>query len=517
MSLANNSIALTWAEFHLDLLHRSFPYFSPTMLARQLAIFSTSLYHVYAKWDRIAVTVIDDGIPRLSDSSPILTEEGFAEALSYASFRVIERTFFRAPNGSALVDLAKAKFTAMGYFVENGYEDTETAVGIGNQVASRLLEYFRADGANADGDEYGSATNASAFSDYTGYKSANDPQRTVGVTDCNAEIRDINHWQPLLLKGPGGTTTVQQFASPHTCMIKAFALKHNAEFRPRGPPRYGSKQHQQFVDEIQHVVNVSAILDDELKVKAEYWADGWQSTLPPGHWHHFALQLAAERQLGLAAIIQLLFAQSNAVFDAGIVAWDSKRFFDSVRPLTAVQCVLPAISGGQKTVISWKGPYLGVGEVDAARWAPYQQEFFVTPPFASYVSGHSAFSAASAEVFRLFFNGSDEFGFSATVEAGQSLFEPRISDPSDPKFVDGLTNVPNQGPGTVGYSPAQTIRLEWPTFTAAAAEAGMSRIYGGIHFASDNVDGLEAGRKVGANVWAKCRQLFDGVFVETDI
>ena len=109
-----------------------------------------------------------------------------------------------------------------------------------------------------------------------------------------------------------------------------------------------------------------------------------------------------------------------------------------------------------------------------SKWQPYQATTFVTPPFAEYLSGHSSFSAASAEVISSFL-GTDTYGDSVTIAAGTSLFEPKISDPSSPKYVAGVTDVPNTGPFSVGYSPANNVTLSWATFSAAADEAGISR------------------------------------------
>ena len=85
-----------------------------------------------------------------------------------------------------------------------------------------------------------------------------------------------------------------------------------------------------------------------------------------------------------------------------------------------------------------------------------------TPPFPSYVSGHSTFSAAAAAVLEGVFG--PDVAFTATS--------------------DGLPGVTRRFSG----------------FAAAAAEAGQSRIYGGIHFQFDNADGLAAGRALGEYV-----------------
>src|SRR5256885_1466895 len=110
----------------------------------------------------------------------------------------------------------------------------------------------------------------------------------------------------------------------------------------------------------------------------------------------------------------MFFALANAVFDAGIVAWDCKRAYDYVRPVTAVHFLFAG-----KKVRAWAGPYRGTRVIDGAAWEPYQPVTFVTPPFPEFISGHSTFSAAGAEILKSF-TGSDAFGASATVQAGGS-------------------------------------------------------------------------------------------------
>ena len=108
----------------------------------------------------------------------------------------------------------------------------------------------------------------------------------------------------------------------------------------------------------------------------------------------------------------------------------------------------------------------------------------VTPPFSEYYSGHSTFSAAGAEVLKLF-TGSDYFGNSVTIAAGSSNVEP-------------------------GLVPSAPVTLSWNTFTAAANEAGLSRRYGGIHFIDGDIAGRAVGRKVGKQAFAKAQEYIKG-------
>src|SRR3989454_1615427 len=117
----------------------------------------------------------------------------------------------------------------------------------------------------------------------------------------------------------------------------------------------------------------------------------------------------------------MFLAMTNAIFDGGIVAWDCKRAFDSVRPVTAI----PYLYASQQ-IMAWGGPGKGTQLIYGQNWIPYQPSTFPTPPFPEYISGHSTFSAAGAEILTLF-TGSDEFGDSVTLPAGSSKIEPGVT------------------------------------------------------------------------------------------
>src|SRR6266478_2800865 len=80
---------------------------------------------------------------------------------------------------------------------------------------------------------------------------------------------------------------------------------------------------------------------------------------------------------------KMFFALTNAIFDAGIAAWDAKRAFDSVRPITSI----PYLFHGQQ-IKAWR-PFQGTQTFDGSLWIPYQTTTFPTPPFPEYISGHS--------------------------------------------------------------------------------------------------------------------------------
>jgi hypothetical protein len=145
---------------------------------------------------------------------------------------------------------------------------------------------------------------------------------------------------------------------------------------------------------------------------------------------------------------------------------------------------------GEIAVRSWTGTpddreteTAGVAWILAVDWVPYQMPTFVTPSFAGYVSGHSTFSRASAEVMAAF-TGSAYFpgGLGTfTVPAGSLEFEA---------------------------GPAQDVVLQWATYYDASDQAGLSRLYGGIHISADDLAGRRMGAACGLAAWDRAQLLY---------
>ncbi|MBI3721980.1 MAG: vanadium-dependent haloperoxidase, partial [Fimbriimonas ginsengisoli] len=174
---------------------------------------------------------------------------------------------------------------------------------------------------------------------------------------------------------------------------------------------------------------------------------------------------------------KMFFLVGNALMDAGITCWDSKRAYDSSRPWTAVHDLFVG-----QVILGWGGSGVGTVPMLGENWRPYQPLSFITPPFPEHVSGHSTFSAAAAEVLKGF-TGSDAFGGSLLVPAGAITYD--------------------------AGAPSVDVLLSWPTFTDAAEQAGMSRLFGGIHYMAANLEGQALGRQVGQAVLAKAELYFN--------
>lgn len=441
-ALASPNAVLVWNEALLEAI-RTTP-IGPPQSARALSIVHGAAYDAWAAYDPVAVGTRFGGALRRPLGEH--TEANKREAVSYAAYRALVDLF------PTRVALFTDVIQSLGYDPANTSTDVSTPAGIGNVASAELLAYMRNDGANQDG----------GYADYTGYAPVNTADH----------VADPERWQPLRnLDG-----SVQAFLAPHWLHVRSFGMSSGAQFRPPPPAPYRSGEYRR---QVQEVIDFSAKLTDRQKVIVEYWSDGPQSELPPGHWNLFAQFVSRRDGHTLDQDVKLFFALNHALCDASIAAWDAKRVYDYVRPITAVR----VLKQGKK-IRAWAGPYRGVAVIDGESWLPYQVPSFVTPPFAEYVSGHSTFSAAAAEILRLF-TGSDRFEHQATIPAGWSRVEP-------------------------GAVPSTPVVLSWATFTEAADEAGLSRRYGGIHFRQGDLEARTMGRDIGAVVWTKANSYFQG-------
>ena len=444
----------------------------PPMVARALAIAHSCIYDAWAAFDDRAVGTRLGGLLRRPARERALAN--MEQAVSFAAYRAAV-DLLPASTGPVFDPLMRS----LGYEATDHSTDTSTPTGIGNVAARALLDFHHRDGANQLGDEPGGVPGR-PYSDYTGYVPANDPMDLRVPFDATT-VHDPSAWQPLRYVDGTGAVVAPGFVGAHWQHVTAFALPPGSLRSATGPARYGSPE---YVEQAEALLGLSAGLTDEQKTITEYWADGPRSELPPGHWNLFA-QFVSHRdhhgnsKHGPERDVKLFFALTNGVADAGCCAWDNKRAFNSVRPITAIRVLF----GGQP-VTAWGGPYQGTKLIDGATWLPYQPTTFPTPPFPEYSSGHSNFSAAGAEILKRF-TGSDRFGASVALPAGSSRVEP-------------------------GAVPARDVTLSWSTFSDAADQAGISRRFGGIHFEQGDLDARATGRIAAGLAWEKAKELWDG-------
>ena len=468
---AGDSVVLRWNAAVLRAVRDS--RLGPPMVARALAIVHTSTFDAWAAYDRLAVGTRLGGALRVPPFRRTLANK--TEAISFAAYRAAVDLF--PGSASSVFDPLMAD---LGLDPGDECSSAARAAGVGNLAAQAVLGFRHRDGANQLGDEPGGLAGV-PYSDYTGYRSLNEPMDLTAAFDPSS-VRNPDQWQPLRYRDAAGRLVTQAFVGAHWQRVAPFALVEPRQLRsPAGPARYGSAE---YLAQAEALLDLSATLTDEQKTIAEYWADGPNSELPPGHWNVLA-QFVSRRdrhgpgEHGIDLDVKLFFALTTAIFDAGICAWDNKCAYDSVRPITAIRHLFQG-----KPVTAWAGPYRGPRRIDGATWLPYQPSTFPTPPFPEYSSGHSNFSAAGAEILRLF-TGRDAFGASVTLPAGSSKIEP-------------------------GAVPTTDLELSWATFGEASDQAGLSRRYGGIHFEQGDLDARLTGRAAARTAWAKVQTYLRG-------
>ena len=238
---------------------------------------------------------------------------------------------------------------------------------------------------------------------------------------------------------------------PQWAFVTPFAMPASASFRPLGPPALTSARYTVDFNEVKALgAAVGSTRDAEQTQIARFWADGAGTETPAGHWNRIARAVAFASGNTLEANARLFALLNIAQADAAISAWDAKYAFMFWRPVTAIRGA--DNDGNPQTAAD-------------ATWV----SLIPTPPFPDYVSGHSTFSGAAATVLAHFF-GSDRI--TLAVES------------------DAL-------PG---------VSRSFSSFSAAAREAAISRLYGGIHFRSANEDGLASGIAIGEWVSANIMQ-----------
>ncbi len=229
--------------------------------------------------------------------------------------------------------------------------------------------------------------------------------------------------------------------------VRPFGILDVDPFVPPPPPALDSSEYARDLEEVSRLgARNSVERTAEQSLIARFWSDFSYTAMPPGHWHEIASTIASEAGNDLASTARLMALLGIAQADGAIVCWEAKYRYNLWRPVTAIQ---RADEDGNPAT-----------EKDAD-WDHY----LVAPPFPAYTSGHSTFSQASAEVLGSFY-GTDAISFSA------------VSD-----TVPGV------------------IR-RYDSLSACAAEIGMSRIYGGIHFGFDNREGKRSGKRIGQDVMA---------------
>jgi hypothetical protein len=350
-------------------------------------------------------------------------------AVIYASYRILNRII---PQFSA--DW-RSMMSAVGLDPNDGQENTETAAGLGNLAARRVLEARGEDGTNRFGDEGRLRYNTQPYADYTGYVPVNTAYR----------LRDPSRWQPNVVSNKHGVFSVQQFVTPQMGSVKPITYDDPGRFALAPPVNSDVHNLAGYRRQADEVLAASAGLTDVQKMTAETFNDKFLAI-------GFAATGAAVAQKGLDVeqTVHFVATVEIAIFDVTIAVWYEKARFDAVRPFSAIRYLY-----GDRRVRAWGGPGKGtVDDITGNEWRSYLN----TANHPEYPSGSTALCLAYAQAARRYF-GTDAIRIAVNWPAGSSKVEP-------------------------GITPARDLTLSWNTWPAFAHDCGISRFWGGVHFRS---------------------------------
>jgi hypothetical protein len=598
-----NSVARQWNDELLNAIRRDLA--RPTVHAR-------NLYHVSAAmWDAWAAYDVAQQLLHLERATAVDVAAARAEAISFASYRILKARFANSPGVEWVNVSFDFKMDYLGY--DKGFTSTvgNTAAALGNRIAATVLAFGLTDGAN---EQNGYANQY--------YMPVNEP--LIMALPGNPDIADKNHWQPLALEFfidqsgnpiPGGSG---EFLSPEWGSVTPFALSPNdASFYNRdgftywvyheadGPTLLGTPTAEDYLDGFEMVSLWSSHLDpsdgvmwdsspaangnaplpdpsewrdyydfengndwgtgypdgnpvtgepyaeqwvpraDYARCLAEFWADGPDSETPPGHWFsvaNYVMDNIAAKQIGgtgpvvddLEWDVKLYVTLGGTMHDVAVAIWGWKGWYDYIRPVSALRAMaeagqrsdagLPSYhpegfelragfielitaassAPGQRhyhladyvdevAIKAWRGPdfiadpdtdVAGVGWIRAKEWWPYQRPSFVTPPFAGFPSGHSAYSRAAAQVM-------DQF-------TGDPFFPGGMGEFHTPQneflvFEDG---------------PSVDMTLQYATYYDASDQTSLSRIWGGIHPPVDDIVSRHVGAQIATDAYDYAMEIF---------
>jgi membrane-associated phospholipid phosphatase len=380
----NPSLALEpWLDLNLELVAAGVK--DPPLASRGYSLTTVAIYDALVAtyhWKYEYERRPPSGVTALVPPGPDPSYPSEHAAIAGAASRVL--TYLFPERAVGLFDtMAEEAAESRVQAGANYRSDVEAGLALGRAVADKVLARARTDGSDRQWDG----------------------SRPPGVG------RGPAFWEPP----PGSVTPPTQ---PLAGTWRTWVLTSGSQFRPPRPQAivHGSPEH---IAEMREVMDVRAHLTPEQERIARFWVGGQGSSLPPGLWNQVALVYLANTRDSPPRAARVLAALNAAEHDAAVAVWDTKFTYWSARPVNAIRD-------------------LGLDP----DWRP----LLATPTFPGFVSGHSGYSAAAAEVLSYFF-------------------------PS-----------------------------ERATFEAKAEEAALSRLYAGIHPRADNEYGAELGHRVGSAV-----------------
>ncbi len=254
--------------------------------------------------------------------------------------------------------------------------------------------------------------------------------------------------------------------------VTPFFLDSGDQFRIPPPPTTDSAEYAAAYAEVAALggspdnLNTVSTSSDDTRFIGNYWGyDGVPLIgVPPRIYNQITAQLAnaeyADQPIELARVLAMV---NIGLADAGISAWDSKFFYNMWRPVVGIRAEDDNPATEQD--VTWDP--VGISVLNTT--SPLRP----TPPFPSYPSGHATFGGVTFEILRDIFGDDHSFTFVSDEYNGEGF---------DPFFPD---------------APRPFVPVRFDTLTEAQEQNGISRIYNGVHWIFDNIEGQNQGVQIG--------------------
>ncbi|MDE2674697.1 MAG: vanadium-dependent haloperoxidase, partial [Paracoccaceae bacterium] len=265
---------------------------------------------------------------------------------------------------------------------------------------------------------------------------------------------DTLRWRPtgpFYSAAPGPAfPTFDRGLYPGLGKVIPWTMKTSSQFRVKEFYDPASTEFAEIFDLVRHLGGENSTIRtaDEAEI-ALFWEDGPWGVTNPGHFIYIAIQLLQDENLSFLDLARAMALIGMTIHDAAISAWDNKYYYDILRPENAIRYRAPEFGNTDPRVVREPG------------W----RSLIPTPEFPAYTSGHATFGGACMEMLALII-GRDDVSFSG------------------------------RSPDEVLWPQLKNVSRHWTSLSQVAEENGMSRLYGGVHWDCDHIEGLNAGKAI---------------------
>lgn len=248
----------------------------------------------------------------------------------------------------------------------------------------------------------------------------------------------IGEWRPTESFLAGPPPTLSPMAFEQMAYLNPFGLTGPSRFRAPPPPELTSERYTKDYNEVKEKGALTGSTRNAEQTDIGYFWTGNPIVI----WNGAIREIVEKRVPSSGNRARLLALANMAVADALITSWDSKRFYNFWRPLTAIRD----------------------GENDgnpATAGDPTWQPLVNNPNYPDYTSGMNAVSGAMTKALELFF-GRDDITFNLTTNAPAAIKKTRAHK----------------------------------SFSAAAQQVVLARILLGLHFRFADSVARDQGRAV---------------------